>query len=200
MFHLLESIRIENKELCHIELHNERFNRSRKKLFGCNNKINLIEHIQLPTKITSDRYKCRVSTSDGKTIKVEIQPYQQRKVNSLKLVEMEEIEYSIKTDQREALNAAFARRANCDDIIIVKNNCLTDAWAANVIFFNGTNWTTPKTPLLKGIQREYLLLSGKITEQIISGNDLAKFEKVKLINALIDFDRAPEIAIKKIVL
>lgn len=199
MFHLLESIRIENKQLHHIDLHNKRFNGSRKKLFGCANEVDLAKHIQLPDKLTEERYKCRVTTSDGIEIKTEITPYRQREVNSLKLVKIEDIDYTVKTDRREALDAAFALRGTCDDIIIVKNDCITDSWAANLIFYDGSRWLTPETPLLEGIQREFLLLTNRIALEKITVNDLNKFKKLKLINALIDFDRAPEIAIKKIV-
>ena len=199
MFQLVESIRIENKQLQHIDLHNKRFNRSRKKLFNCTGEIDLAHHIVLPGNLGNERYKCRVTTANGVNINVDITPYVQRKVESLKLVEMEAIDYSIKTDQRDALNEAFARRANCDDIIIVRNKCLTDSWAANLILFDGEKWVTPETPLLRGIQREFLLITNQITEQKITVADLGKFQTVKLINALIDFDRAPEIAIEKIV-
>jgi 4-amino-4-deoxychorismate lyase len=83
-----------------------------------------------------------------------IKPYYQCPVHSLRIVHIKHIDYSIKTDNRQQLDKAFARRNGCDDIIIVKNGFITDAWASNIILFNVNEWHTPSTPLLKGIQRE----------------------------------------------
>ncbi|MFA9390417.1 MAG: aminotransferase class IV [Prolixibacteraceae bacterium] len=198
MYRLIESIRIENKQLQHIDLHNKRFNTARKSLFGLLREVNLIDHIQLPNHLTDQRYKCRITTSDGIKVEHEIRPYVQRKVESLKLVTLDTIDYSIKTDQRELLDDAYAKRGACDDVIIIKNNLLTDSWAANILLFDGEKWVTPDTPLLNGIQREHLLRMKQISLQRISIEDLKKFKKVKLINAMLDFDRAPEIPIHQI--
>lgn len=198
MFRLVESIRIENKQLHHIDLHNKRFNEARRKLFGIYQNIDLSEHIQIPESISDMRYKCRVTTLDGIQIDVEITPYEQRIVKCLKLVEMDDIDYSVKTDQRQLLNKAYDQRGNCDDIIIVKNKCLTDSWAANIILYDGVMWVTPDTPLLNGVQREFLIQNKKIERRRITVDDLVNYKKIRLINALVDFDRAPEISIDQI--
>lgn len=199
MFQLVEAIRIEDKKLHHIALHNQRFNLARTKLFGLHDAIDLRNHIQIPDNITTNRYKCRISTTDGIHIQVGITLYEQRKIESLKLVPVEKIDYAIKSNQRQALDLAFEQRGNCDDIIIVQNECLTDSWAANVILTDGFKWYTPNTPLLKGIQREYLISIGEIVERRISVKDLSFFNGVKLINAMIDFERAPFIKIENII-
>jgi 4-amino-4-deoxychorismate lyase len=195
MCQLLESIRIENHTLQHIDLHNKRFNEARRALYGLHNTVMLEDLIELPTNIGNQRYKCRVLTN-GETFDVEIKPYHQREIKTLIVIRFDEIEYTYKTTNRALLDQAFALRQNCDDIIIVKNDKVTDAWAANLIFFNGEKWVTPSTPLLKGIQREYLLSTGKIFEQNIYSADIKNFEKIKLINAMIDLDQANEINVK----
>lgn len=197
MFQLLESIRIENRKLYHIERHNCRLNMARKMVFGIEEPIDLNQVIQLPTNLLNLRYKCRVTTN-GERIEIKITPYVQREIRSLMLVHANNIDYTYKSDQRYKLDQAFAQRGNCDDIIIIKNGYLTDAWAANIILYNGKTWHTPSSPLLKGIQREYLLQNGHIKEKKIHYSMLRKYKKVKLINALIDFERAPEIEISSI--
>lgn len=192
MCQLVESLRIENYGLHHIGLHNQRFNQARKALFGKTDFVDLEKLITIPDHITDQRYKCRVITN-GEEITTEIAPYIQRNIATLKVICMNDIDYSYKLLNRKLLDKAFEARGKCDDIIIIKNNMVTDAWAANLIFFDGENWVTPSTPLLKGIQREYLLSSGKITEQPIPVSEIMNFKKVKLINAMIDFERAPEI-------
>jgi 4-amino-4-deoxychorismate lyase len=194
MCQLLESLRVENKKLHHTGLHNMRFNLARKTLFGKTDFIHLEDHIIIPNYITDQRYKCRIVTN-GEKIETEITPYVQREVKSLKVIHINKIDYSYKFLDRNQLDKAFEARGECDDIIIIKNNMVSDAWAANLIFFDGENWVTPNTPLLKGIQREYLLSTGKISEQAIPVSEIMNYKKIRLINAMIDLEHAPEIDI-----
>lgn len=197
MFQLIESIRIENKQLNHIDLHNARFNKAAKAIFKTSKIVNLEDFISIPENISNQRYKCRISF-DGENFATEITPYVQRSIKTIKLVEMNEVEYSFKTNQRELLNKAYELRGDCDDIIITKNELLTDAWAANIILFNGERWYTPDCPLLEGTQRQYLLNSGKIISKKISKHNLKEFQSIKLINAMIDFERADTIEISNL--
>jgi 4-amino-4-deoxychorismate lyase len=196
MSQIIESIRIENKQLQNIGLHNERFQKARKSMFNETDLIKIEAHIKVPSDISNNRYKCRV-TYDGNNLLYTIKPYYQRPVHSLRIVHIDHIDYPIKTDNRQQLDKAFAMRNGCDDIIIVKKGFITDAWAANIILFNGKEWHTPSTPLLKGTQREYLLREKQISVQTINEGDLKFYSKIKLINAMIDFYRAPEIEISK---
>lgn len=194
MCQIVESIRIENKTLQNIDLHNNRFLSARKQLFGQSDFIEIEKYINIPDTLSDKRYKCRL-TYDGKTLAYTIKPYTQRVIRSLRLVHDDEINYSVKTNQRHQLDRAYEQREGCDDIIIVKNGCLSDTWAANIILYYDEQWYTSTTPLLKGIQREYLLRSGRIKEIKIREHDLWRFSKIKLINAMIDFERAPSIDI-----
>ena len=192
MFQLVESVRIENGKLHHIDLHNNRLNNARKVLWGKTDFVDLEKIIQIPDTINNQRYKCRVTT-DGNQSTFSITPYIQRQIKTLRIVPFDTIDYTFKTNERTLLDKAFEMRAGCDDIIIVKKGWITDAWAANLIFFDGKKWCTPSTPLLRGVQREYLLSTETIFEKKIQLSDLYCYKKVKLINALIDFERAPTI-------
>jgi 4-amino-4-deoxychorismate lyase len=194
MYQLVESIRIEKQQLHHIEYHNQRLNRSGKALWYWENWVDLKELITLPEWLTNERYKCRVVTN-GISFNVTFEQYIQRKIQTLKVVHFNTIDYSHKSTNRELLNEAFQQRENCDDIIIVKNGYITDASAANILLFDGANWITPNTPLLKGTQREFLLLNGKIIEKTVSIEDMAKYTQIKLVNALIPFEYADIIEI-----
>ena len=77
---------------------------------------------------------------------------------------------------------------------------ITDSWASNLLFFDGKRWYTPDTPLLKGVQREYLLAAGQIFEKSIPLSEIAQYSKLRLINAMVDFERAPELDVTKDVL
>ncbi|MBN1925234.1 MAG: aminotransferase class IV [Prolixibacteraceae bacterium] len=198
MCRLIESIRIENRQLHHIELHNARFNVAREKLFGLTNPIKLEDIINIPSTIGEERYKCRVIT-DGKNIEYEIILYTQRIIKSLKVVYNDHIDYSIKFEDRSSINSLFKIRGKCDDILIIKHNNITDSSAANILLYDGSEWLTPTTPLLNGVQRRFLLNQGIIKEKKITISDLLNFQKIKLVNAMIDFERAPLIDVNSCV-
>ncbi len=194
MYPLVESVRIENRQLYNIELHNRRINAARAKVYGQYSTVDIAELINPPPYLTDERYKCRIIFYHNKT-DVKIAPYIQREIRTLKIVFDDTIDYTYKSEKREKLDAAFAQREGCDDVIIVRKGFLTDSWAANIILFDGEKWVTPDTPLLKGIQREFLLQQGLVEEQTVRVDDIIHFSKIKLINAMIDFERAPEIEI-----
>ena len=112
-----------------------------------------------------------------------------RDIKSLKLVYDDAIDYSYKYADRSALTKLLEQKGNCDEIIIVKNALLTDTSYTNLAFFNGKEWHTPSTPLLKGTMRERLVEEEKIREAAITVNDLKNYEKVSLINCMLDIDK-----------
>jgi 4-amino-4-deoxychorismate lyase len=97
------------------------------------------------------------------------------------------------------MNHLFNQRGDSDDVIIVKNGLVTDASYANLLFWDGKNWFTPEQPLLKGTQREFLIKNELIKQSTISITDLRKFEKVKLINSMLEM-QGPEIPVSNIII
>lgn len=194
---LLESIKCLDGQLSNLKWHNLRFNCARKEHFGLNTKMNLINFIRVPSSSKRGLYKCRVTYSKA-IDQIEFIPHQYKKVESLKLVEDNEIDYHLKFADRNKLNDLFEKRAGCDDILIVKNGCISDSFAANAIFFDGEQWWTPDTPLLAGTQRNCLISEHKIGVCQITINDLDKYNKIGLINALQNMEDMPVIDIKNL--
>lgn len=197
MSRLFETIKCEGGKLLNLEYHQERFNRSRKDCFGSEEKLLLEEIISIPEECKSGIFRCKVTYSD-KIEKTEFLAYQFRNVESLKLVYDDDVDYHFKYSDRNYLTELFEKRGKCDDILIVKNSCITDSYTANPIFFDGKNWWTPDTVLLPGTQRGKLLKEGKIFEKKITPDDLSKFSKVGLINAFQSIENMPVIKIKNI--
>lgn len=197
MCRLLETIKCLDGKLYNLKEHNARFNASRKEYFGISGKIKLEEIITVPDNCKKGWFRCRIVY--GKNIEsMEFVPHLFREVKSLKIVENNLIDYRYKYADRQNLNELFELRENCDDILIVKNGCVTDSSIANLIFFDGRKWVTPDTPLLPGTQRHRLLQNHKITECRISPDDIIKYKKAGLINAMWDLDNLPEISIENI--
>jgi 4-amino-4-deoxychorismate lyase len=132
-------------------------------------------------------YRCRV-VYDEHDIEIAYIPYEKKSVQSLKIVYNDEIEYSKKYLNRDLLNELHLLKDMCDDVLIGKSGLITDTTVANIAFYNGVDWVTPKRPLLRGTTRQRYLENQKIIEQDIFVDDIKEFEKVALMNALIDFD------------
>lgn len=193
----IETICLNDGQLSNLTYHNERLNRTRSAYFGEVGKWDLNELISIPPGITAGLYKCRVTY--GKAVeKIEFEPYRPRQVKSLRLVEDDSIAYDFKFKDRTALQYLFEKRGNADDVLIVKQGMLTDSSYANLVFWNGKQWVTPDSPLLKGTKRARLLVEGLITEQKIRAQDLPKYSHARLINSMLDFDTTPDISVENI--
>ena len=96
-------------------------------------------------------------------------------------------DYTYKSCDRSALNALFGQRAGADDVLIVRRGLITDTSIANIALWNGSRWETPEAPLLEGTMRAYLLDEGLITPCAIRPQDLPRYTRVRLFNAMISF-------------
>jgi 4-amino-4-deoxychorismate lyase len=100
----------------------------------------------------------------------------------------DDIDYRFKYADRRRLQSLFARRGDCDDVLIVRNGLLTDTSYCNIVLYDGQDWWTPDTPLLPGTARQRLLDEGLIRERRIRVEDLPRFEHIRLINAMLPWE------------
>ena len=194
MYRLIESIKLQSRELQHIEWHNKRFNETRNQLFGIGEAIDLKQVIRIPDSLSDAVYKCRVLYDKG-IDSIEFQPYSPKPVNTLQLVVDDEIEYTYKYENRQAFDRLLNLKGQADEILIVKKGHITDTSYSNIVFFDGQKWITPDTFLLNGTQRQRLLAEGLITEASITPSNLKNFTAAKPINAMLDFDTTNSVTI-----
>lgn len=193
---LLETIKVKHKKLQNIDFHNERLNRSRHELLGLSDEVDLEKYIKIPENVEDSTYKCRILYAQN-IEKIEFLPYQIKPIEKLQLVEANHLGYAYKFADRSAFTSLMTVESNTD-ILIIKNGFVTDTSYANVVFFDGKNWLTPSTPLLKGTKRSKLLREQVIFEEEIKVADIQKFKYAKIINAMIDLEESPVIAIESI--
>jgi 4-amino-4-deoxychorismate lyase len=188
MYRFIETIRIEQGRLQHLNYHQERVNRTVAHFWGGDaTPISLAEVIRVPQEKMTVILKCRVTYGE-QIEKVEFEHYLPHPVTSLRVVRDDNNDYKFKFANRDRLNELLKQRGICDDVLIVKKGLITDTSYCNILFYDGRNWVTPATPLLKGTCRARLLNNGIITEEIITLADLGKFQKFMLINAMLEFD------------
>lgn len=175
----LETIKIDDLKICNLSYHQKRVDNT----IGAE-KLDLQEIVKPPVE---GLLRCRIVYS-LQECKVEYIPYIKRNVQVLKAVFSNTIEYDKKYEDRTALDLLFAQREECDDILIIKNGYVTDTSIANIAFYDGEKWLTPTKPLLAGTTRARLLEEKKILSADIKYEELYKFKKLALMNAMIDFD------------
>lgn len=176
----LETIKIVDGKALHLEYHQERLNTA----LNSSHRHILQNVINPPSK---GLYRCRI-VYDIDKIDIEYLSYSKRTVNSLKLVYDDTIVYDKKYANRELIDKLFTQKEDADDILIVKNGYVTDTSIANIAFYDGKEWFTPKTPLLKGTCRARLLATKKLKEKEIKVSEIKNYKKIALMNAMIDLD------------
>jgi len=190
----LETIKALDGEIYNIDYHQKRYEKVLA-AFGVVKVKDLREYLTPPRK---GLYRCRVLYTLN-SIDVSYHKYIKRRINTLKLVYDDEIEYSVKSADRKKLDLLFSKKEFCDDVLIVKKEYVSDTTIANIAFLKNGVWFTPKNALLRGTTRERLLYEGKIVEKNILKKDLFTYERVALLNAMIDFDIIPVDNIRNII-
>lgn len=183
MSHLVESIKIYNGKIYNLGLHEARLNRSRMELFGCAHVIRLRKMIEIPDDHKFGLVKCRVEYSEDVT-EITFNHYNVRNIQTVKVVESSKLDYSHKWVERVALDNLYQKRHHCDEIMIIQNGLVTDAYYYNLIFEKNNSLYTPSTPLLHGVQREKLLAKGRVGVLEIPISAILNFDKIHFINAL----------------
>jgi 4-amino-4-deoxychorismate lyase len=193
---LLETLRISDGKLKNVGVHNERFNRSRRELFGIETGLKLETVIDIPRSFSSGKIKCKIVYST-EIISITFSEYQIRKLETLKIVESNSIEYSYKFKDRHPIEKLMYG-IKADDILIVKNGFIMDTSYANIVFYDGSKWFTPFSPLLHGTARSRMLAENLIHPEEIRKSDIKLFKYAKIINAMIDLEDSCEININNI--
>jgi 4-amino-4-deoxychorismate lyase len=194
---LIESIKLLDGTFYNLSHHEQRMNRSLKSLCGVHDHVDLevlLSKVDVPTQ---GLFKCRI-VYDDTSREIEFQPYQYKKIQSLRVVEHDRIHYEFKYTDRKLINRLYELRKDCDDILIVRRGFVTDSSYSNIVFRKNNHWLTPWSALLKGTQRQKLLDQNIIQEDDIRLEDIRTFQSFKLINAMFEFD-GDEIDVSNIV-
>ena len=186
MSQFIESIKIEDKKIFLLDLHQKRVDDTFAH-FGKETSINLAEIFKNLEHDEDGLYKLRISYDLDKNFRTQLIPYAISEISNFQLVVNNIYDYSFKFEDRKELEKML-RQAKSSEIIIVKYNHITDTSFSNLLFKKGKEWFTPSTYLLNGVQRQYLLKNKKIKEAEITLQNIAEYSHFQIINAMNDFD------------
>lgn len=197
MFRFIESIKVEDQKIFLTELHQKRMNETFSH-FGKECKID-IQSLFLNLEHDEDGlYKFRIEYDLENNLKTQIVPYAISEHDDFELVIDNEVDYTFKSADRTQFQK-LKNDSGADEIIIIKNNQITDTSYSNLLFLKDKTWFTPKTYLLNGVMRQSLLASKKIKETEITLHNIKEFSHFQLINAMNDFDEMFIYPIEKII-
>ncbi len=177
-----------------IDHHNNRINNTINHFFGFNPEINLNSFLPKLGEYKAGTYKCRLTYSNH-IENIEITPYVKKTIKKLKIIDLnapdfsityKSLDYKFKYEDRTLINSFLTGIDDTSDILIIKDGLLTDTSFSNIILFDGEQWVTPDTYLLNGVKRRYLLENSEIMERKVFIDDLSRFQKISLINAMLD--------------
>ena len=183
-----ETIKCEDFEVFNLNYHQKRVANT----IGLN--INLQEYIN---PISEELLRCKLIYDENGVVDVLYFPYKKREIKSFKIIFDNEIEYSKKYLNRAKLDELYEKRDDCDEVIIIKNEIVTDTTIANIAIFYENSWITSKNCLLGGTTRARLLEEKKLFEKDITLDMLKNASKVALMNAMIGFDEIKDFKIKE---
>ncbi|WP_298694344.1 aminotransferase class IV [uncultured Sulfuricurvum sp.] len=178
----LETIRCEDGKALYLSYHQARMEHALE-ILEAGNIYSLQSLISPPEKGT---FRCRF-LYDRDLFQIEYHPYTPKAIRSLKAVHSNDLSYPLKSTERQELDALFARRGQCDDVLIIRNGFLSDTTIANIALKIKGIWLTPNTPLLPGTTRERLIRENALISAPLRLEDIPQAESIAVMNAMIGF-------------
>ena len=180
-----------------LEYHQERVDRTLRD-WDSSFRIDIREALESVAIPPFEKSKIRVEYGLKGLDCIKVTEYLMKSIGSIGLVDVGDREYRYKYADREWIYS-MVEDSGCDEIVMVKDGFVTDASIANLAFYDGSQWITPDTPLLSGTRRRYLLDAGVLHEAPVRLEDLPRFTKLRLVNAMIPWEESPDLPIDLLV-
>lgn len=197
MCQFIESIRVENGVIFLLEEHQRRVNETFQYFGKQENTIKLNKIFEKEKFEKNGIFKFRIEYDLEGNFITENSPYMRAEIKEFQLIINDNVDYSFKYKNREVLEE-MKRKSEGREIIIIKNQCVTDTSFSNIVFFKNGQWFVPSTYLLNGVQRQFLLKNNKVKEIEIGLDNIFQFTHFKLINAMNDLENSYTYPIEKI--
>ncbi len=183
MCQFIESIKLNDAQVFHLEWHQKRVIETFKTFYPDSPILILNDLIQdIPT---DGLYKIRI-VYDDQQHSIEFKPYSPKQIQSFELMEIA-FDYDFKFENRNKIKQ-IKEKSSADEVIFMNKTNILDSSYSNLAFYDGKDWFTPSSYLLNGTTRQRLLAENKLIETPIRINDLAKYEKISFINAMNDLN------------
>lgn len=185
MCRFIETIKVVNGEIKNLERHLQRITHTAEHFRNICPRTDC-EQLIKKASTTTGISKLRFTYDCDGIHDITCTPYNMRRIDKLRLVECDTVEYSFKYEDRSALEILKEGVEDAEEILIVKEGLVTDTTYTNVALHDGKRWITPRKPLLAGTKRAQLIEEGIITECDIKPSDIKNFCHIALFNSMIE--------------
>lgn len=192
-----ETIRIQDGHACHLSDHTDRMRRTADHFGFTAPTLPHDLEARLPADLRTGTVRCRV-LYDHTLREVTFTPYRRRQIERLFAVDAGTTDYAFKYADRAPLTRPQISLAETDELLFIRDGCLTDTSYTNLVLRRGDELVTPDTFLLDGTCRRRLLRTGQIRTARIRLQDLATYDELLLINAMMPLHEAIRLPISAV--
>ncbi len=193
----IETIRIQDGRACHLSDHADRMRRTADHFGFTAPTLPHDLEARLPADLRTGTVRCRV-LYDHTLREVTFTPYRRRQIERLFAVDAGTTDYAFKYADRAPLTRPQISLAETDELLFIRDGCLTDTSYTNLVLRRGDELVTPDTFLLDGTCRRRLLRTGRIRTARIRLQDLATYDELLLINAMMPLHEAIRLPISAV--
>ena len=185
----IETIRIQDGRACHLSDHTDRMRRTADHFGFTAPTLPHDLEAHLSADLRTGTVRCRV-LYDHTLREVTFTPYRRRQIERLFAVDAGTTDYAFKYADRAPLARPDVPLGASDELLFVRDGCLTDTSYTNLVLRRGDELVTPDTFLLDGTCCRRLLRTGRICTARIRLQDLATYDELLLINAMMPLREA----------
>ena len=178
----LETIRLENGRFYHLDWHQKRVEKVFRTFFKGVLVFNLKALLHNVLTPKEGLFRVRI-VYDVIVNEISFIPYRAKKVEKL-IVKNSDFAYQHKFEDRSCFEPVAPKLC---DYLYHKEGVVKESSIANIAFFDGKQWETALFPYLKGTTRARYIASGWLVEKHITLDDLVKYKKVAMMNAMVGF-------------
>ncbi len=191
----IETLRVEHDDTIPLlDYHKSRMTRALSSL-GTSSPVTVIDQMMARfAEVLTDQpltqciRKYRVLYSNTRILEATLTPYVIRPINTLAIAPIT-FGYEHKYADRIEINACYHDYPHTDDVIMTRDDLLTDTSYGNIALHHDGMWYTPETPLLRGCRRQYLIDHRMVQPKKIRIEDIHSYSYLMIFNAMIPFGR-----------
>ncbi len=184
MEEFIETLRLEEGKVQLQALHQARMERTAR-VFGFTCPVLPPLEQLCPEPLRKGRVKCRFVYRES-IRELSFTPYTPRVIHTFAPMALPAgYKYSYKSLERAVLNRLKAECPADEVLLVDSEGRITDCSFANLALRREGRWYTPDTPLLEGVQRQYLIQEGLLSPCTIRVADLGEYDQILPINAML---------------
>lgn len=186
MGQLLETFCLLDGELLNLPYHSARVGRSLGREYPITPFTDVVSREVSRLGATKGKWRASITYTWQGIESIKLTPYRLPQITSFRLIDIEDNFYSKKWADRSRLDEYKNLLPQGVEPIFVLKGQITDTSFTNILVERDGKLYTPSTPLLLGTKRDKLLSDGTIHSIPLSSAELHTYERIHLINAMLD--------------